>query len=79
MEWGGGLAGIQTAIPLGGNMDGIYWARDLRAVHTALTVRTDNQNRQIHGSVTTHTDGFVPFSAHAKQKVRLILMKYIVN
>jgi len=39
MEWGGGLAGIQTAIHLGGNMDGIYWARDLRAVLTVLTVR----------------------------------------
>ena len=39
MEWGGGLAGIQTAIHLGGNMNGIYWARDLRAVLTALTVR----------------------------------------
>jgi len=39
MESGGGLAGIQTAIHLGGNMDGIYWARDLRAVLTALTVR----------------------------------------
>ena len=34
MEWGGGLAGIQTAIHLEGNMDGIYWARDLRAVLT---------------------------------------------
>jgi hypothetical protein len=32
----------------------------------------DNQNRQIHGSVTTHTGGFVPFSAHAKQMVKLI-------
>jgi len=30
MEWGGGLAGIQTAM---------YWARDLRAILTALTVR----------------------------------------
>jgi len=39
----------------------------------------DNRNRQIHGSVTTHIGGFVPFSAHAKQMVRLILMKYIVN
>jgi len=39
MEWGGGLAGIQTAIHLGENMDGIYWARDLRAILTALTVR----------------------------------------
>jgi hypothetical protein len=27
----------------------------------------DNQNRQIYGSVTTHTGGSVPFSAHAKQ------------
>jgi hypothetical protein len=39
----------------------------------------DNQNRQIHGSVTTHTDESVPFSAHAKRMVKLILMKYIVN
>jgi hypothetical protein len=31
-----------------------------------------NQNRQIHGSLTTHTDGSVPFTAHAKQMVRLI-------
>ena len=31
------MAGIQTAIHLGGNMDGIYLARDLRAVLTALT------------------------------------------
>ena len=32
----------------------------------------DNRNRQIHGSVTTHTGGSVPFSAHAKRMVRLI-------
>jgi len=38
MEWGGGLAGIQTVIHLGGNMDGIYWASDLRAVLMALTI-----------------------------------------
>jgi hypothetical protein len=38
-----------------------------------------NRNRQIHGSVTTHTSGSVPFSTHAKRMVRLILMKYIVN
>jgi len=31
--------GGNSAIHLGGNMDGIYWARDLRAVLTALTVR----------------------------------------
>jgi hypothetical protein len=39
MEWGGGLAGIQTAIHIGGNMDSIYWAHDLKAVLTMLTVR----------------------------------------
>lgn len=27
----------------------------------------DNRNRQIHGSLTTHTGGSVPFSAHAKR------------
>jgi hypothetical protein len=32
----------------------------------------DNRNRQIHGSVTTHTDSFVPFATHAKRMVRLI-------
>jgi hypothetical protein len=32
----------------------------------------NNRNRQIHGSVTTHTGGFVPFSTHAKRMVRLI-------
>jgi hypothetical protein len=32
----------------------------------------DNQNRQIHGSVTMHTGGFIPFNAHAKRMVRLI-------
>jgi hypothetical protein len=31
-----------------------------------------NRNQQIHGSVTTHTGGSVPFSAHAKRVVRLI-------
>ena len=36
-----------------------------------------NRNRAIHGSVTTHTGGSVPFSAHAKRMVRL--MKYIVQ
>ena len=39
----------------------------------------DNRNRKIHGSVTTHTGGSIPFSAHAKRMVRLILMKYIIN
>jgi hypothetical protein len=31
-----------------------------------------NQNRPIHGSVTTHTGGSVSFTVHAKQMVRLI-------
>ena len=31
-----------------------------------------NQNRQIHGSVTTHTNGSFLFGAHAKRMVRLI-------
>ena len=31
-----------------------------------------NQNRPIHGSVTTHTGDSVPFAAHAKWMVRLI-------
>jgi hypothetical protein len=39
----------------------------------------DNQNRQIHGSVTAHTDSSVPFIAHVKWMVRLILMKSIIN
>jgi hypothetical protein len=32
----------------------------------------DNRNRQIHGLVTTHTGGSVPFAAHAKRMLRLI-------
>jgi hypothetical protein len=39
----------------------------------------DNRNRQIHGSMTTHTGGSIPFTAHAKRMVILILMKSIVN
>jgi len=31
-----------------------------------------NRNRPIHGSVTTHTGGSVPFAAHTKRMVRLI-------
>jgi hypothetical protein len=31
-----------------------------------------NRNRPIHGSVTMHTSGSVPFAAHAKRMVRLI-------
>jgi hypothetical protein len=32
----------------------------------------DNRNWQIHGSVTTHADDSILFSAHAKRMVRLI-------
>jgi hypothetical protein len=39
----------------------------------------DNRNWQIHGSVTTHAGGSIPFSAYVKRMVRLILMKYIIN
>jgi hypothetical protein len=38
-----------------------------------------NWNRPIHGSVTTHTGGSVPFAAHVKWMVRLISKKYIVR
>ena len=31
-----------------------------------------NRNRPIHGSMTTHTGGSIPFTAHAKWMVRLI-------
>jgi len=31
-----------------------------------------NQNRPIHGSVTTHTGDSISFAAHAKRMVRLI-------
>jgi hypothetical protein len=31
-----------------------------------------NLNQSIHGGVTTHTGGSVPFVAHAKQMIRLI-------
>jgi hypothetical protein len=40
---------------------------------------TDNRKPQIHGSVTTHIGGSIPFSAHVKRMVRLILIKYIIN
>jgi hypothetical protein len=31
-----------------------------------------HRNRQIHGSMTTHTGGSVPFNAYTKRMVRLI-------
>jgi hypothetical protein len=36
-----------------------------------------NQSREIHGSVTTHTNGSVPFISHVKQMVKLILITSI--
>jgi hypothetical protein len=38
-----------------------------------------NQSRQIHGFVSTHTGGFVPFVLNVKQMVRLILITSIFN
>jgi hypothetical protein len=37
----------------------------------------ENRNRQNHDSVTTHIGGSIPFIAHAKWMVRLILMTSI--
>jgi hypothetical protein len=31
-----------------------------------------NRNQPIHGSVTTHTSGSIPFDAYAKRMLRLI-------
>ena len=39
---------------------------------------TGNRSRQIHGSVTKHTGGNVPFVSHAKQMVRLILINFLL-
>jgi hypothetical protein len=39
MEWGGGMAGIQTSIHLEGYMDDIYWARDVWAILITLIVQ----------------------------------------
>ena len=76
MERGDGLTGIQTAIQ--------GWTAYIEHVTSERFSQrsqsgADNRNRQIHGSVTTHTGGSVPLSAHAKRMVRLILMKYIIN
>jgi hypothetical protein len=37
----------------------------------------ENQNRRVHGSVTTHTDGFVLFVSHAKQIVGMFFLTSI--
>jgi len=53
------------------------WPRYLEHVTSEQFTRCSqsgvgNRNRPIHGSVTTHTGGSVPFAAHTKQMVRLI-------
>jgi len=53
------------------------WAHYLEHVMSEWFTRrsqssASNRNRPIHGSVTTHTGGSVPFATHAKQMVRLI-------
>jgi len=65
-------------------ISGGIWTTYIEHVTSELFSRrsqsgADNRNRQIHDSVTTHTGGSVPFSAHAKLMVRLILIKYFVN
>jgi len=58
-------------------ISGDIWMQYIEHVMSELFARrsqsgADNQNRQIHGSVTTHTGGSVPFSPHTKRMVRLI-------
>ena len=53
------------------------WLRYLEHVMSERFTRCSqsgagNRNRPIHGSVTTHIGGSVPFAAHAKRMVRLI-------
>jgi len=60
------------------------WTQYIQHVTSEWFIRrsqfdADNQNRQIHGLVTTHTGNSVPFTAHAKRMVRLILIKSILN
>jgi hypothetical protein len=58
-------------------ISGDIWTQHIEHVMSERFARrsqsgADNWNWQIHGSVTTHTGGSVPFSAHAKRMVRLI-------
>jgi hypothetical protein len=58
------------------------WAQYIQHVMSKRFTRhsqsgAKNRNRQINGSVTTHTSGFVLFIAHVKWIVRLILMTSI--
>jgi hypothetical protein len=53
------------------------WPRYLEHVMSERFTRysqsdAGNRNRPIHGSLTTHIGGSVPFAAHAKRMVRLI-------
>jgi hypothetical protein len=49
-------------------------AFDIWAFHTTVTFQCRNKSRQIHDSVTMHTDSSVPFISHAKRMVRFILI-----
>jgi hypothetical protein len=55
------------------------WQQYIQHVTWRSKSGADNQNRQIHGLVTTHIGGSVLFTAHAKQMVILILIKSIIN
>jgi hypothetical protein len=56
---------------------GYIWTQYIEHVTSERFARrsqsgVDNQNRQIHGSVTTHTCGSVLINTHAKRMIRLI-------
>jgi hypothetical protein len=55
-------------------ISGDIWTQYIEHVMSERIARrsqsgADNRNRQIHDSVTTHTDGFIPFNAHAKRMI----------
>jgi len=60
-------------------MGTIYLERDVWVVHTTLIIQRQQPEPAIHGSVTTHTGGSIPFIVYVKRMVRLILIKSIVN
>jgi len=72
LEWRGGLNGFQTVIHPGGYMAAIIQHVTSEKFTWCSLSDADNRNQQIHGSVTMHTDGSVPFTAHAKRMVILI-------
>jgi hypothetical protein len=58
-------------------ISGDIWAGDIEHVmFERFLLRSQsgavNRNRQIHGSITAHTGGSVPFSTHTKRMVILI-------